>query len=61
MRILREGPARRGFVTSAFATGADPLHVARHAGITPGSKVLYRYVDESLKVNPARGLLDPGE
>jgi integrase len=52
---------RRGFVTAAFASGADPLHVARHAGFTPGSKVLYRYVDETLKVNPARGLLDPGE
>jgi hypothetical protein len=25
----------------------------------PGSKILYRYVDESLKNNPARGLLDP--
>jgi integrase len=50
---------RRGFVTAAFASGADPLHVARHAGFTPGSKVLYRYVDESLKVNPAKGLLDP--
>lgn len=52
---------RRGFVTAAFASGADPLHVARHAGFTPGSKVLYRYVDETLKINPARGLLDPGE
>ena len=52
---------RRGFVTAAFAGGADPLHVARHAGFTPGSKVLYRYVDESLKVNPAKGLLDSAE
>jgi integrase len=52
---------RRGFVTAAFASGADPLHVARHAGFTPGSKVLYRYVDETLKVNPAQGLLDPSE
>jgi hypothetical protein len=50
---------RRGFVTAAFAAGADPLHVARHAGFTPGSKVFYRHVDESLKVNPAKGLLDP--
>lgn len=52
---------RRGFVTAAFASGADPLHVARHAGFTPGSKVLYRYVDETLKVNPAQGLLDLGQ
>lgn len=52
---------RRGFVTAAFASGADPLHVARHAGFTPGSKVLYRYVDETLKVNPAQGLLDPSQ
>lgn len=52
---------RRGFVTAAFASGADPLHVARHAGFTPGSKVLYRYVDESLKVNPAQGLLDASD
>lgn len=42
------------------AEGADPLHVARHAGFAPGSKILYHYVDESLKVNPARGLLDGG-
>jgi integrase len=71
VRVKRDGTSvprqisahstRRGFVTAAFATGADPLHVARHAGFTPGSKVLYRYVDESLKVNPAKGLLDPGE
>jgi integrase len=69
VRVLRDGSAvprqisahstRRGFVTAAFAAGADPLHVARHAGFTPGSKILYRYVDESLKNNPARGLLDP--
>jgi hypothetical protein len=69
VRVLRDGSTvarqisahstRRGFVTAAFAAGADPLHVARHAGFTPGSKILYRYVDESLKNNPARGLLDP--
>lgn len=68
VRVLRDGSTvprqisahstRRGFVTAAFAAGADPLHVARHAGFTPGSKILYRYVDESLKNNPARGLLD---
>jgi integrase len=57
-RQISAHSTRRGFVTAAFATGADPLHVARHAGFTPGSKVLYRYVDESLKVNPAKGLLD---
>ncbi len=71
VRVLRDGSqvprqisahsTRRGFVTAAFAAGADPLHVARHAGFTPGSKILYRYVDESLKNNPARGLLDPAE
>jgi len=71
VRVKRDGTSvprqvsahstRRGFVTAAFASGADPLHVARHAGFTPGSKVLYRYVDETLKVNPARGLLDPGD
>ena len=60
-RQISAHSTRRGFVTAAFATGADPLHVARHAGFTPGSKVLYRYVDESLKVNPAKGLLDLGE
>lgn len=58
-RQISAHSTRRGFVTAAFATGADPLHVARHAGFTPGSKILYRYVDESLKVNPAQGLLDP--
>ena len=68
VRVKRDGTSvprqvsahstRRGFVTAAFAAGADPLHVARHAGFTPGSKVLFRYVDETLKVNPARGLLD---
>lgn len=71
VRVLRDGSTvprqisahstRRGFVTAAFAAGADPLHVARHAGFTPGSKILYRYVDESLKNNPARGLLDPAD
>ena len=71
VRVLRDGNSvqrqisahstRRGFVTAAFAAGADPLHVARHAGFTPGSKILYRYVDESLKNNPARGLLDPAD
>jgi integrase len=58
-RQISAHSTRRGFVTAAFATGADPLHIARHAGFTPGSKVLFRYVDESLKVNPAKGLLDP--
>jgi integrase len=59
-RQISAHSTRRGFVTAAFADGADPLHVARHAGFAPGSKILYRYVDESLKVNPARGLLDNG-
>lgn len=71
LRVRRDGVSvprqisahstRRGFVTAAFATGTDPLHIARHAGFTPGSKVLLQYVDESLKVNPATGLLDPSE
>jgi len=52
-------PRRRGFVTAAFAAGADSLHVARHGRFTPGSKILYHYVDESLANNLARGLLDP--
>jgi len=59
-RQISAHSTRRGFVTAAFADGADPLHVARHAGFAPGSKILYRYVDESLKANPARGLLDNG-
>ncbi len=40
---------RRGFVTGAFADGADPLHVARHAGFAPGSKILYRHVDDGYR------------
>ncbi len=30
------------------------MRVARHADLTFGSKILYRYVDEGLKNSPAR-------
>ncbi len=40
---------RRGFVTAAFDHGADAISIARHAGFADGSKILYRYRDDSNK------------
>ncbi len=38
---------RRGFVTAASDHGADAIAIARHAGFADGSKILYRYRNDS--------------
>ena len=51
---------RRGFVVSAFARGADPVSVARHAGFADTSRSMAGYVKPGTgwDRNPAAGVFD---